>query len=163
MTVTEYEKNEIRDLEGRIFTIGNVRRYSDLQVTTETRFYNSKVGEQLGYRYEIIEIIDKGSFGQVVKCIDHSHPKQQVVALKISKRDKTDISNAAAEIAFLKRLKKYSSVPGGNRIVEYIDSFMFRQHMIIVFEFLHVNLFRFVRGNPDREKYGAEHLRRACY
>ena len=36
---------------------------------------------------------------------------------------------------------------GSARIVDYLDSFNFRQHVIIVFECLYVNLYRYMKLN----------------
>ena len=65
-------------------------------------FYRTMIGEQLGYRYEVKKIIDKGSFGQVVQCVDMKDPNQRVVAVKICKNRKFDVDNAAVEIRLLK-------------------------------------------------------------
>ena len=104
------------------------------------------LGEQLGYRYEVVSVVDQGSFGQVVKCIDHGHPQHRIVAAKISKKDVQDVDNMIVEVRFLQSLGKRKDEVGGDRIVEYIEHFKFRGHIIIVFEFLHLNLFRFVRS-----------------
>lgn len=45
--------------------------------------YKIKNGDHIAYRYEIIEILGSGSFGQVVKAKDHK--KEETVALKIIK------------------------------------------------------------------------------
>lgn len=34
-------------------------------------FYKIFVGDHLAYRYEILQELDRGAFGQVVRCIDH--------------------------------------------------------------------------------------------
>jgi hypothetical protein len=36
----------------------------------------TKIGEQLGYRYEVVKVVDQGAFGQVVLCVDHKDPKK---------------------------------------------------------------------------------------
>lgn len=110
----------------------------------------AKPGEQLGYRYQIQKVIDKGSFGQVVLCIDMADPKQKkLVAAKIGKNKKFDVDNAYVEVKFLKRLKnpddkQCNDYEGKDRIVEYLDSFNFRQHVVIIFEYLNTNLYKYI-------------------
>ena len=33
--------------------------------------YNVIQGDHIAYRYEVIKEVDRGAFGQVLKCIDH--------------------------------------------------------------------------------------------
>lgn len=40
-------------------------------------------GEHLAYRYEIIESLGKGAFGEVIKCFDHKEKEE--VAIKVLK------------------------------------------------------------------------------
>lgn len=42
--------------------------------------------DHMVYRYEILEVLGKGSFGQVVKCYDHK--TDQMVAVKIIRNKK---------------------------------------------------------------------------
>ena len=60
--LTEFEKIEIGIYE-RIFTIGKVRRYNQFTIAGADGFYSLSVGEQLGYRYEVVKVIDQGAFG----------------------------------------------------------------------------------------------------
>jgi len=48
--------------------------------------YKIVLGDHLAYRYEIIDILGKGSFGQVVRCIDHKTGK--LLAIKIIRNKK---------------------------------------------------------------------------
>ena len=48
--------------------------------------YNIVLGDHLAYRYEVVDILGKGSFGQVVRCIDHRDGG--VVAVKIIRNKK---------------------------------------------------------------------------
>jgi len=47
----------------------------------------SRVGEQLGYRYQVDKLLDAGAFGQVMRCIDMKD-SGKLVAIKISKSKK---------------------------------------------------------------------------
>ena len=44
---------------------------------------------------------------------------------------------------------QFSENDGKNRIVEFIDSFKFRQHVVIIFENLHFNLYKFMKVNKN--------------
>jgi len=48
------------------------------------------LGEHIAYRYEILEILGKGSFAQVVKCIDHGQPTKPMFAVKITRNTEMD-------------------------------------------------------------------------
>ena len=60
--LTEFEKIELGNYS-RIYAIGNVRRENQYSIANQDGFYNTRVGEQLGYRYLIKKVIDKGAFG----------------------------------------------------------------------------------------------------
>lgn len=42
--------------------------------------------DHIAYRYEVLEVIGKGSFGQVLKCLDHK--TNEMVAIKIIRNKK---------------------------------------------------------------------------
>ena len=48
--------------------------------------YKIITGDHIGYRYEIVEFLGKGSFGTALRCIDHKDKKE--VAIKIVKNKK---------------------------------------------------------------------------
>ena len=86
-------------------------------------------------------------------CVDMKDERQRVVAVKIGKNKKFDVDNAQVEVRILKKLrtkdpnKNSHYHEGYDRIVEYLDSFNFRQHVVIVFEYLHFNLYKFMKVN----------------
>lgn len=108
-----------------------------------------KPGEHIGYRYEVIRLIDKGAFGQVIKCVDYKDPNQKVIAAKISKNKKFDVDNANVEIRLLEKLMKpyEEDDEGRDCLVQMIDHFRFRQHVIIVFDCLSLNLYKYQKMN----------------
>lgn len=80
------------------------------------------------------------------------------MAIKISKNKKFDVDNAQVEIRLLKMLMNKEEDDEDlhqnqeqERIVKYLDSFSFRHHVIIVFECLHFNLYRFMKVNKLRK------------
>lgn len=60
--------------------------------------------DHLAYRYEILEVIGKGSFGQVIKAIDHKTQSQ--VAIKIIRNKKRFHAQALVEVKILEHLRK---------------------------------------------------------
>ena len=59
-------------------------------------------GDHLAYRYEILGILGKGSFGQVCKCLDHKTGK--VVAVKIIRNKQRFHAQALVEVNILQKL-----------------------------------------------------------
>lgn len=59
-------------------------------------YYKVVVGDHLDYQYEVLQELDKGAFGQVVRCWDHKYDKE--VALKINRNSKFDHTSSRTEI-----------------------------------------------------------------
>ena len=59
--------------------------------------------DHIGYRYEILSLLGKGSFGQVVKCFDHK--KQINVAVKMIRNKKRFEKQGLVEVQILRYLK----------------------------------------------------------
>lgn len=87
--LTDFEKQEINEyaeiwflgLEAEKLHATNVKDYDD-----ENGAYIKVNKDHIGYRYEILETLGKGSFGQVLKCFDHK--KKEHVAVKIIRSKK---------------------------------------------------------------------------
>lgn len=69
--------------------------------------YNLVIGDHLAYRYEVLNILGKGSFGQVVRCIDHK--TGGLVAVKIIRNKKRFHQQALVEVNILRQLKEWVS------------------------------------------------------
>ncbi len=69
--------------------------------------YNIVNGDHLAYRYEIVDILGKGSFGQVVRCIDHK--TGVLVAIKIIRNKKRFHQQALVEVDILQKLRDWVS------------------------------------------------------
>jgi dual specificity tyrosine-phosphorylation-regulated kinase 2/3/4 len=69
--------------------------------------YNIVFGDHLAYRYEVIDVLGKGSFGQVVRCIDHK--TGGLVAVKIIRNKKRFHQQALVEVNILQKLREWVS------------------------------------------------------
>lgn len=67
--------------------------------------YNIVMGDHLAYRYEVVDMLGKGSFGQVVRCIDHK--TGLLVAVKIIRNKKRFHQQALVEVNILQKLREW--------------------------------------------------------
>ena len=100
-------------------------------------YYIACIGDHIGFRYEIMGCLGRGSFGQVLKCLDHA--TSQFVAVKIIRSEIRFQKQAMIEANILHDLSM-SNLPTCS-IVKMYNSFVFRSHFCIVFEMLSSNLY----------------------
>lgn len=82
--LTDFEQQEVSEFPTIYYFPEFQRRkiLSEEDYSTEEKDYNNlDPGEHISYRYQILSKLGKGSFGSVVKVIDHKNGK--TVALKI--------------------------------------------------------------------------------
>ncbi|KAI9095789.1 hypothetical protein DFS34DRAFT_661659 [Phlyctochytrium arcticum] len=103
--------------------------------------------DHVGYRYEILSLLGKGSFGQVVKCLDHKTKNH--VALKIIRNKKRFEKQGLVEVKVLERLK-VEDADNSHGIVHMVESFLFRGHLCITFELLGMNLYEWLKAGSFR-------------
>lgn len=109
-----YERGEIVDFKEVYFcgTQHAAKHVGDLTTDganfgydDERGDYSIVPGDHLSYRYEIIDILGKGSFGQVVRCIDHK--TGVLVAIKIIRNKKRFHQQALVEVNILQKLREW--------------------------------------------------------
>lgn len=121
-----FERGEVMDYEkdGVYFTgtkdarkiIGSVSSMSSGDKDKSGNFgyddergdYNIVFGDHLAYRYEVVDVLGKGSFGQVVRCVDHKDGG--IVAVKIIRNKKRFHQQALVEVGILGRLRDWVSI-----------------------------------------------------
>ncbi|XP_054433932.1 dual specificity tyrosine-phosphorylation-regulated kinase 4 [Pteronotus mesoamericanus] len=106
--------------------------------------YMKVLHDHIAYRYEVLEMIGKGSFGQVAKCLDHKN--NELVALKIIRNKKRFHRQALVELKILEALKRKDRGNSCN-VVHMKDFFYFRNHLCITFELLGINLYELMKNN----------------
>lgn len=97
-----------------VYVIGarSKKKPATLDNTTNNYGYDDERGDylvvnhdHLAYRYEIIDTLGKGSFGQVLHCRDHESGES--VAVKIIRNKKRFHHQALVEIKILDNLRKW--------------------------------------------------------
>ncbi|KAF8244041.1 hypothetical protein K440DRAFT_636575 [Wilcoxina mikolae CBS 423.85] len=152
-----FEKGEIVDYKDVYFTgLADAKKHvGDLKNSSLPNFgydddrgdYTIIKGDHLAYRYEIVDILGKGSFGQVVRCIDHR--TGGLVAIKIIRNKKRFHQQALVEVNILQKLKEWDPQQK-HSLINFTQSFYFRGHLCISTELLGMNLYEFIKSNDFR-------------
>ncbi|ANB15644.1 serine/threonine protein kinase YAK1 [Sugiyamaella lignohabitans] len=149
-----YEKGEILDFRHVYYCgqaagkkiIGDVRRgvTGNFGFDDDKGDYRVTIGDHIAYRYRILGVLGKGSFGKVLKCVDHRSGK--LVALKMIINRKRLHMQALIEADLLKSLSTWD--PSDKyHMVRYLDHFSFREHLCITNELLGINLYELIKYN----------------
>jgi dual specificity tyrosine-phosphorylation-regulated kinase 2/3/4 len=96
-------------------------------------------GDHLAYRYEILGILGKGSFGQVCKCLDHK--TGQVVAVKIIRNKQRFHAQALVEVNILQKLCQWvrALYDVANYRMGTMNFILFESHTISISEDISVS------------------------
>lgn len=150
--LTEYEQGEILDFK-QVFYVGqskgakvkgSTRAPNNHGYDDERGDYTVVEGDHLLFRYEMQEVLGAGSFGRVIKCVDHK--TGEVVAVKIIRNKRRFHKQARIEVELLMRLRD-ADPADESCIIHLQDSFYFRHHLCIVFPILSLNLFEYLKQN----------------
>lgn len=106
--LTPFEHHEIYKYSQIYFIGANAKKRSgtgpnNSDYDNENGSYIHIPHDHVAYRYEVLKIIGKGSFGQVVKAYDHK--TREHVALKMVRNEKRFHRQAQEEIRILKHLR----------------------------------------------------------
>ncbi|XP_067387762.1 dual specificity tyrosine-phosphorylation-regulated kinase 3 [Emydura macquarii macquarii] len=149
--LSAYEQQEILNFSEIYFVGPNAKKRQGVVGGPNNGGYDDDQGgyihvphDHLAYRYEILKIIGKGSFGQVAKVYDHK--LHQHLALKMVRNEKRFHRQAAEEIRILEHLKKQDKT-GGMNVIHMLESFTFRNHICMTFELLSMNLYELIKRN----------------
>ncbi|CAE6496365.1 unnamed protein product [Rhizoctonia solani] len=147
-----YERKEVFDFERAYYVgQGSKKNMATLEHSTNNFGYDDERGDylvikhdHLAYRYEIIDTLGKGSFGQVLQCRDHCTGLS--VGIKIIRNKKRFHHQALVEIKILESLKKWDPEQKSH-VLNMVEYFTFRNHLCIVTELLSINLYELIKAN----------------
>ncbi|KRX02063.1 Protein kinase-like domain [Pseudocohnilembus persalinus] len=126
--LTDFEKKEIIAYKD-VYFIGHQcnKKPKNLLITKNNYQYDNKEGDYLvqlkdhiAYRFEIIESLGQGSFGQVLKVFDHQ--KKEFAALKIIRNREKIYKQSIVELKILEFIKDFDTQQTSNiiKIKEYL-------------------------------------------
>lgn len=152
-SLTRFECLEILDYKDTYFTGKHYTKFHDLHDASVTHngpdpsFTDDKgqycilPGDHIHYRYEMLRFIASGSYGSVYKCKDHK--TGDFVALKITTRQSSiPPRQAQHEATMMQHLQESGQHPG---VVQMLDCFKFRKHMVMVYELLGMDLYEHMK------------------
>lgn len=149
--LTGYERKEILEYPEIWFLGSESKKIEGVPGGSQNCGYDDENGsyikvlhDHIAYRYEIKEIIGKGSFGQVIKAFDHK--TNQSIAVKIIRNKKRFHHQALVEVKILDSLRKKDRDNQYN-IIHMFDYFYFRNHLCITFELMGMNLYELIKKN----------------
>ncbi|KAK7896790.1 hypothetical protein WMY93_022115 [Mugilogobius chulae] len=149
--MSSFEHHEIFSYPEVFFVGPNAKKRSGVMGGANNSGYDDDQGsyiqvphDQVAYRYEVLKVIGKGSFGQVVKAFDHK--TQTHVALKMVRNEKRFHRQAAEEIRILEHLRKQDKDSTMN-VIHMLENFTFRNHICMTFELLSMNLYELIKKN----------------
>lgn len=148
--LTTFEQNEVEEYETLFYLCENEQKFKPSNAERlvnngfddDEGYYRIQKGDHIAYRFQLIEIIGKGAFGQVIKCLDHKH--KELVAIKLVKNQKKYYYQAAVEAKLLLLLRD-NDPDCVERVVRLRDYFVFRNHLCCVFDLYSVNLYEFIK------------------
>ena len=149
--LTDYEKKEILGYN-EIYYVG-LLEYKLIKLDPEgvnygwdnnKAFYQARINDHIKYRYEVISVLGKGTFGQVYRCRDHKTHEE--VAIKILRSKQKLQKQGKLEIDLLLKLNNPNK-KASQFFVDIKDSFTFRNHIFIVFEILSIDLYSLIKSS----------------
>ncbi|XP_056908708.1 dual specificity tyrosine-phosphorylation-regulated kinase 4 isoform X1 [Takifugu flavidus] len=149
--LTRFEQEEITDYSEIWFMGLSSHKIAGSQGTPQNCGYDDEHGsyirvlhDHIAYRFEVLEVIGKGSFGQVLKCLDHKN--NELVAIKMIRNKKRFHHQALVELKILDVIKRKDK-DNLHNVIHMKEYFYFRNHLCISFELLGVNLYELIKKN----------------
>ncbi|OHT06997.1 Dual specificity tyrosine-phosphorylation-regulated kinase 3 [Tritrichomonas foetus] len=144
-SLNSYEIKEIINFQ-EIFFIGhseskispNSNEATNFGFDDKNHHYRAKIGDHIGFRYEIRAVLGKGAFGQVLRCFDYK--TKTYVALKIIVNTPIMQEQGKIEVSILKTLNEKEG-HDESCVIKCLDCFVFRNHICVTSEILGSDLY----------------------
>jgi len=138
MNLETYETNEKLNYAPEIFYSGSKFTTRPTLINGHSDFNDSKgyyfihIHDHIAYRYQIIKILGKGAFGNVVLAFDHK--LIELKAIKIIRDEARFNRQVVKEIEILNLMTNENG--NTSNIIDLLSTFIFRGHTCLVFPYL---------------------------
>jgi len=136
-----------RDHNGAIFDSFSLRVVYERDRTgyEESKEFPIHFNSIIAARYQVLSPLGEAAFSRAVKCLDlHTN---QMVCMKIIKNNKDYLDQSFDEIKLLQIININTDSVDDQHCLKLIDYFYHKEHLIIVTELLHENLYEFARAH----------------
>lgn len=148
--LTSYEQAEILDYTD-VYFLGNKTSKITPKLELSNFGFDDKrgdlkvvKGDHIAYRYEILGILGKGSFGQVCECYDYK--RNEKAAVKIIRNKKRFHHQAGIEVSILSTIRERDAADQ-KPVIKMKNYFLFRKHVCISFDLWGINLYELLKNN----------------
>lgn len=132
-SLTSHEQDEILNF-AQVYFLGLKANKAKLDPTQPNSgfddnlgYYKIVLGDHIAYRFEVIQVLGRGSFGQVLRCLDHK--RNSIVAIKLIRNKKRFHRQAAIEVKVLQQLRD-NDIEDTANCVHFKQYFHFRRHLV---------------------------------
>lgn len=154
--LTAFERKEILNYP-KIFWLGlNAEKpiptddpANNFGMDHEDGFLDTRINDQIVYRYQITKFLGRGNSSHVVRAYDHQEKRE--VALKIFRNRKKFVNMGLAELQLIKHLDHLDPTNIHN-LVQFHGCFDFRRHLIFSTEVLAGDLLQYIEDLAREEK-----------
>jgi len=141
--LSDLDKRELKAVN-QVYYLGNFQKRRDF--CDDKGFYKPFKGDHLIFRFEIEEVLGKGSFGIVLKCKDHK--RKEKVAVKVLRKKLSIKRQGEEEVRILQEICG-DEKDDGKCIVDLRLCFEARGHLCMVYELLSLDLYSFLKESSS--------------
>jgi len=119
-----------------VLTVSEIQQDSD-------GYYNYRIHDILGDRYETVDFLGKGVYSNVICCRDVTNNNK--VAIKILRSKEIMIESGRKEVSVLKMLRENDKECKYN-VINLLDHFENSSHLFLVFEYMDTDLRKLLKS-----------------
>lgn len=108
-------------------------------------YVNDVLGVEESRKYLVLDILGKGTFGQVVKCQNLN--TKEIIAVKVIKSKPAYMNQSLTEVSILETINNKIDPQDKHHFLRLKDRFMHQRHLCIAFELLSNNLYELIKQN----------------